>query len=187
MSGYAEGRPDAFLTIEEFENLHDASGDRLELVRGRVVREPPAGGQHGLIGSNAGYFIRKYLEANPIGHCFNSDTGFILSMEPSIVRAPDVSFVRTERLPDVPTGYIPVPPDIAMEIVSPTDRFNDVQQKVRDYLEAGTTVIWLIQPRTRSLTIYRKSSPPSELSENDDLTDQELLPGFEIPVARLFL
>lgn len=187
MTGYAEGRPDALLTIEEFENLHDVSGDRLELVRGRVVREPPAGGEHGLIGNNAAYFIRKYLEANAVGRCFNADTGFILRRGPDMVRAPDISFVCTERLPHVPAGYIPVAPDIAVEVVSPTDRFNDVQQKVRDYLEAGTVVVWLIQPRTRSLTIYRKGVTPSELHESEELTEDALLPGFKLQVASLFL
>jgi Uma2 family endonuclease len=119
---------------------------------------------------------------------FAADTGFILADNPDTVRAPDIAFVRTERLPagELPLGYLRLAPDLAVEIISPSETAEDIQEKVEDYLRAGTSQVWTVYRKTRSVVIHYANGSTSVLRENDSLEGGDLIPGFSVPVAKLF-
>ena len=151
-SATSDGR---LLTVEEFERLPD-DGWRMELVRGRVVREPPAGFRHGSIGGRLGGWLHRFVEERGLGIVLASETGFVLDDEPPTVRAPDVALVSSARIPaDLPLGFARFAPDPAVEIVSPSNTWSEIQSKVRDVLDAGSEMVWVVDPASRSITVYR--------------------------------
>lgn len=109
--------------------------------------------------------------------------------DPQRVRKPDTSFIRKERLPDGPrsAGHCPIHPDLMIEVVSPGDLYYEVDEKVADFLEAGTTLVWVINPRLRSVMVHRGGDrPPVRLAENQELDGEDVLPGFRCLVKDLF-
>jgi Uma2 family endonuclease len=118
------------------------------------------------------------------------DVGFVLRLpaDPERVRAPDVAFVSSSRLPEgrLPTGFLPGGPDLAVEVLSPTDNPVDVQQKVRDYLEGGTRLVWVIAPQAKSVTVYRADGTARLLRPQEELEGEDVLPGLTIPLTDLF-
>ena len=176
-----------FLTAEELYLLPD-DGQRYELVRGALVRMAATGGQHGIIASRLDYRLRAFVEAHDLGEVCAAETGFRLAQNPDTVRAPDVSFIGRERVPaqGVPEGCWPFAPDIAVEVISPSDRFDDVLTKVQDYLQAGTRLVWVFHPRTKTVTIYRANGEVQLLQEQEELSGEEVLPGFHCRVSEVF-
>jgi Uma2 family endonuclease len=174
------------LTIEEFERLPD-DGYRDELVRGWVVREPPPGAEHGGIGTELIRRLGNFVREHRLGRIVN-DSGFILAETPPTVRAPDIAFIATERIPPtgLPVRYFPGSPDLAIEIVSPSNMPAAIQDKVDDYLAAGTRVVWVVEPRTRTITVYRPEHEVRILREDDELDGGEVLPGFRVVVGAIF-
>jgi Uma2 family endonuclease len=178
--------PDPLVTIEEFERLPDTAG-RIELVRGRVVREPQAGFEHGRLDVDIAYHLRRFVRAHGGGVVVGAETGFVLFDVPPTVRAPDAAFVASERVPDQPvTGFFPGAPDLAVEIVSPSNTAVELLAKVFDYLDAGTRLVWVIYPESRSVAVHASRSEARYLTEADELTGGDVLPGFRLPVAELF-
>lgn len=174
------------LTIEEFERL-PGEECRRELVRGIVVREPPAGFDHGRRASRIDHHLRRYVEEHGLGEVCGVETGFILSTDPPTVRAPDAAFVAAERIPPGGVkGFFPGPPDLAVEIVSPSDTASDIQAKVFDYLDAGARLVWVVYPETRMVAVQRTRAEARFLTGADALDGGDLLPGFRLEVARLF-
>ena len=118
------------------------------------------------------------------------DVGFILNLpnDPERVRAPDVAFIVTDRLPEgrLPQGFLRWAPDLALEVLSPSDNPVDIQQKVRDYFEAGARLVWVVAPAAKTATIYRADGSARLLREFDHLDGEELLPGLRIPLAEVF-
>src|SRR5688572_21586988 len=165
------------LSIEAFEHLPD-DGWRRELVRGQVVREPPAGYQHGRIAIRMGAILHTFVLEHGLGDVVGAETGFILSDEPPTVRAPDVAFVAGGRLVSDPVGFAPLAPDLAVEIVSPSNTLSEIQDKVIDYLFAGTQLVWVVDPRRRTVTTYRSREEIRLLTEDEDLDANAVLPGF---------
>ena len=108
--------------------------------------------------------------------------------DPNRVRIPDASFISSGRLDggEIPSGYLTIPPDLAVEVVSPSDRYGDVEDKAEEYLEAGVVVVWVINPSNRSVRIFRRDTRPEQLGPNDELTAEEIMPGFRCRVAELF-
>jgi Uma2 family endonuclease len=105
-----------------------------------------------------------------------------------VVLCPDTSFVRAERLPegDYPEGFLEHPPDIAVEVVSPSDRMADVNAKVDEYIRSGTALVWVVEPRRRTVTVYRPDLSVQLLVEDDVLDGGDVLPGFNLPVSSIF-
>jgi Uma2 family endonuclease len=101
---------------------------------------------------------------------FANDTGFISERDPDTVRGADVAFWSRERLPEIPEGWIAVPPDLAIEVVSPNDMFSRIQKKVKHYLTHGVRLVWLVDPENRSVTVYRPGQPVRILEENEILS-----------------
>jgi Uma2 family endonuclease len=172
------------ITAEQL--LEMDSDQRCELVKGELVMMTPAGYQHGEIALEIGARIRDYARQHHLGRALSAEPGFVLSRDPDTVRAPDVAFVSGERQPKSPAGFYPGPPDLAVEVVSPSDRVGAVQEKVQAWLDAGTRLVWTVWPSTRSVKVHRPGAEPVILSENDTLTGGDVLGGFECPVAEIF-
>ncbi len=161
---------------------------RFEVVKGVYQEMSPAGGQHGEITNWIAFLVTEYVLRNGLGKVAAAETGFILSRRPDTVRAADVAFISKARLQeaDPPIGYWTIAPDLAVEVVSPNESPDDVQEKVQDYLAAGTRMIWLVYPKTRSITVYRSLKNVKVLREDELLSGEEVLPGFERRVSEIF-
>ena len=150
-----------------------------ELVRGRlIVREPP-GSRHGKVAMNLAVRLANHVEPLGAGQIFAAETGFTLFRAPDTVRAPDIAFVRRERLPDpVPAGYLELAPDLVVEVLSPNDRPGEVLAKVGDWLEAGARLVWVFDPERRRARIYRPDGSDASIQEDENLSGEDVLPGF---------
>jgi Uma2 family endonuclease len=158
-----------------------------ELVRGELVMMSPAGYEHGVIAGEMYGHLFNFVKQNRLGVVTAAETGFVIGRDPDTVRAPDVGFIRANRVPRVRTqGYFPGPPDLAVEVVSPTDRAGEVLAKVQDWLAAGCRTVWVVDPTSQTVSVYRGSHEASLLTVADELTDDDILPGFHLPVAEVF-
>ena len=177
------------MTAAELLAMREDGFHRRELVMGELIIMPPAGYEHGVIGFDFGAELRQFVKANDLGRVSNSYTGFIIGTDPDTVRAPDVSFVRKERIPadGLPKGFFPGAPDLAVEVISPSDSYTEVVEKVAQLLEAGTQLVVLIDPRTRTVELHHRSGEISRFAEADTLTLGDVLPGFGYPIAELFV
>ena len=171
---------------ELFMMPHD--GFRYELVKGELVKMSPTGGKHGILTIRLGAALVQHVEANNLGEAFGAETGFILTTNPDTVRAPDAAFVSRERIPpgDFPEKFWPGAPDLAVEVISPSDTLYEVEEKIEEYLEAGVKLIWIVNPKKRTVTIYQPNVEPQTLTEADTLDGREVVPGFQYGLARLF-
>ena len=148
----------------------------------------PAGGRHGQVAHKAGLVIGNHVLAPNLGRVFAAETGFLLQRGPDTVRAPDVAFVAGDRLgaADVPAGFLEMAPDLAVEVVSPSDSAAAVQAKVDDWLRAGTRLVWVMYPETRSVTAHRPARPATVVPEPGALDGAPVFSDFKIPVRDLF-
>jgi Uma2 family endonuclease len=174
------------LTAEELWRLPD-QGKRRALVRGEIRETIPPGARHGAIALALGTCLRLWAQSGP-GGCVGVESGFILSRDPDTVRGPDIFYVRAERLSEagIPEAYWETAPDLAVEIVSPSESTDEVREKVRDYLTAGTALVWVIYPRTQEVVVHTPDGLARTYSGSDVLEPGTILPGFRCPVAELF-
>ncbi len=175
------------MTAEELFWLPDTE-ERLELVRGELRRMAPGNPAHGRRAVRVAHLLLVYADEHGLGRVYGADTGFMLERNPDTVRAPDAAFVRAERIPpegEPETGYWAIAPDLVVEVVSPSESRGDLEEKVADYLRAGTRLIWALHARTRSATVYRPGSAPQRLGEDDVLDGEDVLPGFSCRVGDL--
>jgi Uma2 family endonuclease len=175
------------MTAEELLRLPD-DGFRYELIRGEPRKMAPAGHQHGRIAINVTTPLDQHVRAHTLGTVYAAETGFKLASNPDVVRAPDVAFIRRERVEEVGDveGYWPGAPDLAIEVISPSDTYTDVQEKIFDWLEAGARLVIAVNPRTRAVTVYRSLKDIVVLTENDLLDGGDVVPGWTVPVRDLF-
>jgi Uma2 family endonuclease len=158
-------------------------GQKYERVDGQV-RVSPAGGRHSGITLRLGARLLAHVSARRLGHVFESSIGFRWPGrqpdQPDNVRSPDISFVATGRLPDErePVGFAALAPDVAVEILSPRDRRGDVLEKVGEYLDAGTRLVWVIDPEQRTAAAYRSLTDVRTIGEMDSLDGEDVVPGF---------
>jgi Uma2 family endonuclease len=175
--------------ITTAEQLLNAPSDlgRCELVRGELIMMTPAKGRHGAIAMKIGHYLLSFLETHDIGQVFDSSTGFVLSHDPDTVRAPDVSFLTSERLKQQNLdAFLEGAPDLAVEVLSPSNTQAEMLERMADFFEAGCRVVWIVDPLRRSLVIHRPDASPTILAENETLTEEELLPGFSLVVREIF-
>ncbi|MCS6939841.1 MAG: Uma2 family endonuclease [Roseiflexaceae bacterium] len=177
----------AAITAEDLAQMSFGE-QRVELVRGEVIAMAPAGAEHGEIAGFTFGALFNFVRAHNLGSLYAAETGFILARNPDTVRAPDVAFVAAERAAQQRgrTGFFEGPPDLAVEVVSPNDTAEDVEAKVLDYLEAGAKMVWIVRPRTRTVTVYRSLRQVQVLRPGDTLDGGDVLPGFTTPVEALF-
>ena len=147
----------------------------------------PAGFRHGVIASAIQGNLWRFVRDHDVGVVCAAETGFVLERDPDLVRAPDVAFIRDERLPEeeIP-GFLEVAPDLAVEVLSPSDLFSDVEGKVRCWLEHGTSEVWVADPQSRRILIYCADGTVRDLGGQDEIASEDLLPGFRLPVADVF-
>ena len=166
-------------TDEELMALPDDA--RYELVDGELIRMSLAGARHGDLVAELLMRIGAFVNERERGCVFAGQTGFRLPG--GNLRCPDISFVSAERLPGgPPSGFLYLVPDLAVEVLSPTDRAGDVAQKVAEYLNVGVRLLWVIDPETRSAVVYRPGVTPHRPS-SDTLEGEDVLPGFSCPLT----
>jgi Uma2 family endonuclease len=174
------------ITFEEFAAMPEGLARRV-LVRGEVIENMPPGGVHGSIAVEMATWLKLWSREHSTGYV-GVESGFVLERNPDTVRAPDVSFVQIERIPasGIPEGFWQLAPDLAVEVVSPSESAEDVREKVRDYLRAGTPLVWVIYPRTRELIEHTNDGLARSRSGSDVLENATILPGFSCRVETLF-
>ncbi|MEW6756014.1 MAG: Uma2 family endonuclease [Candidatus Latescibacterota bacterium] len=175
------------MTADELLGLPD-DGLRRELVRGELRTMAPAGNTHGRISMRFAWRLAHHVELHDLGTVLAAETGFRLSSDPDTVRAPDVAFVGQPRLLAAGRveGFWPGAPDLAVEVLSPGDSFAEVEEKVRDWLAAGTRLVVVANPAQRTLTVYRSLSDIRVLQEGETLDAGDVVPGWRVPVAEIF-
>jgi len=172
--------PKTLLSFEEFAALPD-DGMKHELSEGELITMPPPKPRHGDCQLTLGSALRDFVVAHGLGRVF-TESGYRLT--PGTVRGPDISFVSKGRLQD-PDQYLEGGPDLAVEIVSPGDDASDLRQKIKQYLDAGTSVVWVIYPRSRQIEIHTPDKIIRTLGVEDTLEAPQLLPGFRLPVRAI--
>ncbi|MEO7216924.1 MAG: Uma2 family endonuclease [Gemmatimonadaceae bacterium] len=172
-------------TIDELPDLPEC----YELVDGELIMMmSPAGSLHGYLVVKISAMLNAYVEEKTLGMVFGEQTGFILARHPDTVRAPDAAFVCNTRLSSIELGdgYFPGYPDLAVEILSPSNRPSAMRRKIDQYFAAGTRLVWVVNPRERSIVVHSLLHPPTTLHEADTLDGEDVLPGFHYEMAHLF-
>ena len=174
------------LTAEDLWLLAE-SGRRRELIDGELRETMPPGGIHGAIAVALAGALRAWARPGGSGYV-GVEAGFVLARDPDRVRGPDVSFVRRDRIPagGVPEGFWEIAPDLAVEVVSPTETADELRAKVRDFLAAGSSLVWVVYPRTREVIAHRPDGSARTLTSGEPLEAPDVLPGFSCPIAELF-
>jgi Uma2 family endonuclease len=172
------------LTLEEFMALPD-DGMRHELSEGELITMPPPAFLHSQVVRNIYRILTKYVDEKRIGGVF-VDAGYLLSRAPRTVRQPDISYLIKDRLPSaMKSVYCEGAPELAVEVVSPTDSAAELNRKVQQYLEAGSKEVWVAYPDTRSVHVHRPGGNTYRAAETDTLTS-DLFPGWSACVAEFF-
>lgn len=173
-------------TADQLLALQDP-GWRHELWSGDLRRMRFADAEHGCVAARIGSAIGGHVCDMHLGRTFATGTGFAIARDPDTVLAPDVAFVRTDRLPPKGSpGFFPGAPDLAVEVLSPDDTRRKVAIKVAAWLEHGTREVWVVDPKRRTLTVHTADSAPITLHHDATLHDSAVLPGFTLALAELF-
>jgi len=189
MSSASNLKPE-LLTAEALLALPDPP-KRCELIRGELIPMSPAGGNHGNITHRLNRMIDRFLERSGLGpdgkELFAAETGFILVRNPDTVRAPDIAYITTERLPEARTPkFIPIPPDLAVEVNSPNDRASDVTEKVTWWLTHGVRLVWVVDPQSQTVTAYHPDGTARVHHADQPLDGGDVLPGFTAKLKDIF-
>jgi Uma2 family endonuclease len=178
------------MTPEELLSLPDSVG--YELVDGNLV-ERHMGMESSGIAGNIHLLIGNFVKEHRLGRAFPADASYrCFPNGPTDVRKPEVSFIRVGRLPGehMPKGHCPIPPDLAVEVVSPNDSAYELEEKIEQYLSVNIPLIWVVYPPTRIVRIFRPGATPLgdsfALKQTDTITGEEVIPGFACPVSAFF-
>lgn len=173
------------MTADELFCMPEEAGGSYELVRGELLHVSPSAPMPGVVSANVLTVVNNWVLQRALGLCGTADSGYLLRRDPDTVRAPDAWLVRAERIP--PDG-IPARgfwPDLAVEVLSPTDRYRAVMLKARDYSEAGTTLLWVIDSIGRVAAVFRPNAAPQLLEEGDSLDGEDVMLGFAVLLGSL--
>jgi len=156
-----------------------------ELVRGRLVVRELSGAHHGITTAALAAQLGNHLHLTGAGLAVIA-AGFTLFRAPDTVRAPDIAFVRRERLPSrISDTYLELAPDLVIEVLSPNDRPGEILAKVADWLEAGSRLVWVIDPERRIGRIYRQDGTENSITADGQLDGEDVLPGFSCPLVSI--
>ena len=161
---------------------------RGELIQGVFYPAMPAGGRHGKIEARLAWLLGNVVQPSGLGTVMTGDPGIVLERGPDTVRAPDVAYFTPERLPpetDI-TRFLDAVPDLAVEIVSPSNRPSEIREKAEMWTSFGARLVWVVWPETMAVDVYRPEEPVATLTEGDTLTGQDVLPEFSCPVREVF-
>ena len=168
------------MTLEEFLE-HDVEG--YEYVKGELVPMSPPSREHGEISVKVIHYFYSHVYQQKLGCLYTAGTTFQVG-ERTV--KPDVAFVSTARLTGDKTKGFSIPPDLAIEVISLSDVQSRVADKALAYLEAETRLVWVLEPVTKTVTVYRSEMDIETLTRDDTLTGENVIPGFTCPVAHLF-
>ena len=168
------------MTVQEF---LESDLEGYEYVKGKLIPMPPTSGEHGDISMSLVVFLGPYVYENQLGRVYTSDTGFQIGDR---VLMPDIAFVSAARLPEDRRNAFAIPPDLAVEVVSPTDAQFRVVEKALTYLSAGTQLVWVIEPIAKTVTVYRSETNIKVLTREDTLDGEDVVEGFSCKVSQLF-
>jgi Uma2 family endonuclease len=176
------------MTADELLTLPSGSF-RYELIKGELITMSPGGGEHGATIANLTVMLGQHVKTNNLGTLFGAETGYKLESNPDTVRAPDVSFIRRERVEreGIAKGYAVGSPDLAVEVLSPDDSPRKVEKKTGDWLAGGAREVWNVNPKKRTIAVHRSSADVSILTENDELDGGDVVPGFRCRVSEIFV
>ncbi len=180
---------DRTYTIDEYMRLAE-SGERYELVNGRLSPMSPTSSDHGDIGALLTIYLGQHVLRHGLGRVYAAETAFVLDAETRDVRAADVAFVAASRVSDIiGSDPIPFPPDLVVEVISPSDWLTEVRKKARAYQRTGIPLVWVVNPRPRHRTVqvYHPADLRATTLGVDDLLDgEDIVPGFTLPIRTLF-
>jgi Uma2 family endonuclease len=174
-----------FITAEEL-LLMPRDGNRYELARGVLVQKMPTGDPHGEVVLRIGAALSIYADNYDYGSTRAGEPGYRLDRDPDTVRAPDVAWIASGRIPEGTQGYPGLAPDLAVEVKSPGNSNPEMAAKAAMWLSYGSREVWVADPETTTITRHRPNAAPVTLGEDDILDGDDLLPGFSAPVWRLF-
>ena len=174
------------MSADELLRMPHSPGRRYELVQGELKEMTPAGHDHGWIAGNVLAILWNAARRSGAGRVYAAETGYRIERGPDTVLAPDVSFVRARRVPVTEPGFMEGPPDFVVEVASPTQRIEELDQKVDGWLDAGASLAWVLWPQTRSVVVHRPDAEPVILHEDDRIEARELIPELHCRVGDLF-
>jgi Uma2 family endonuclease len=178
---------EALMTAEEFGQRPDP-GYPEELVRGKIVSLPLPDRRHGFVCGWVSYLLCQFVDEYDLGRMIGNGSGVITERDPDSVRGADVAYYSYARLPKgpLPTGYGPEVPELVVEVVSASDRWRDIHEKVAEYLRAGVLVVVVLDPKAQTAHVFGADEAPSTLRPEDELVLPGLLEGFRVRVGRFF-
>ena len=180
--------PTPLMTAEELMQLPMGEGLRYELIDGELITMPASGFPHGRATALLTVALGQFIVDHELGEIFAAESGFKLTSNPDTVLAPDFSFITKQRHEEMgePPGFLPGSPDLVVEVLSPDDRPAMVKAKTSRWFAGGATQVWIVAPKTCTVTIYRSPSDSITFSNSDELEADDLLPGFRISLDRIF-
>lgn len=172
------------MTADEFETSPFA--ETHELIRGELYPIMPAGTLHGVIANRLSAYLTFFVMENDLGEVTAAETGFKLVNQSTV--GADVAFIAKENLAKfgVPDSFFPTAPDLAVEVVSPSNTSEEISTKVEDYLSSGSRLVWIVYPKRKVVVVYRTNNTVSFLHENDELDGEDVLPDFRLPLEKIF-
>ena len=179
------------MTADEFFDSPFVEG--FELVKGKIVPKGgrfetamPTGAKHGAVTDELETRISNFVRENNLGRVFAAETGFILAE--GTVRGIDISFVGNEKLAEfgIPGTFFPTAPDLAVEVISPGNTSDEIQEKIEEYLSAGTKLVWIVYPKQKIVQVHRQSNVIRVLREADELNGEDVLPNFKVRLNEIF-
>lgn len=173
------------MTVADVEALADDS-NRYDLLRGELIQMSPAGRRHGRTTGRISKYLGSWIDDHDLGEWYTAETGFILARDPDILLAPDFSFVQSHRLPADEDGYLELAPDLIVEVVSPSDRWSQVTDQVLVWLDAGVRLVLIVDPIGQTVTVWTPDRVSRVLTTADTLDGGDVLPGFTLPIVRIF-
>ena len=165
---------------------HD--GKRYELVAGELRMMSPSGWKHGEVVSELHVLLGRHVKDNGLGRLFSAETGFQIASDPDTVRAPDIAYIAKESWPkcDPMDAFWPGAPDLAVEVLSPSDRTGEVDEKIQDWLTAGVRLVWIVDPKLCTVTSYRSATDITVHTADGELKGGQVVRGFRCRVAEIF-
>lgn len=175
------------MSVEEFLALPD-DGCQYDLIRGELNTMPGSGFDHSDIGLGLGGALRAFARQHGLGRVTGADGAYILNHETRTVLVPDAAFVRTDRLPPPGerTKVLEIVPDLVVDVASPNDSANVIAEKVREYLDAGVRLVWVVLPKRRMVQVFTPDRTSRLLYEDDFVDGGDVLPGFQMRVGEIF-
>jgi len=173
------------MTAEELIKL-PRGNCRYELVKGELLTMSPAGARHGAVIINLTLPLAHHVKTHNLGVVFGAETGFTVERNPDTVLAPDIAFVRRSRIAKLGEGYWEGAPDLAVEVASPSDSKSKIEKKVRCWLEGGASAVWIVNPKSRTVSVHGMNIEAMLLCEGDELCGGDIVSGFRFPVSEIF-